>query len=180
MTKFPRIVLSCSLLGIALVWVTACASIETGQLTTHTSKPTLVDPRADNREVLTDFIPGLVVTMEVDSQGASLTDAQVMMIPNISPRRQEGELVSIIGLSGGKPVTSIQVTDQRINVEEERGIVIEDKRTLHAALPLPQRIDSLELRIPGAKQPFRFDVGERVDSFCRKFPQTNLCSKPLD
>ena len=180
MIKFPRIVLRCSLLGIALAWVAACASIETGQLTTNTSEPTLLDARADNREVLADLILGLVATIEIDGQVATLTDAQVMMIPNIFPRRQEGELVSIIGLSGGKPVTSIQVPDQRLNVEEEKGIVIQDKRTLHAALPLPQRIDSLELRIPGAKQPFRFDVGERVDSFCRKFPQTNLCSKPLD
>lgn len=164
-----------TLLSIAALAVAACASMEPGRLTAETSAPKPVDPRADNELVTAGQVTGLVVTLKIDGARVELADARVMMIPKGIERRQVGELVNLAGLSGGQTVTQVQIPDQRLNVEENRGIVILDRRTLQAALPLPRPIDELQVRLPGAEQPVRFSVGKEIAAFCRQHPKQDLC-----
>jgi len=155
-----------------------CASAGPGQLHTQTSDPKAVDARADNERVLRGLTPGLVVTLEIDGEKVSLADAQVLMIPQSKPRLQPGELITLTGTSQGKAVSSVEVPDQRLNVQESQGLVILEKRTIAAALPLPARIDTLEVRLPG-KAGQRLDVRDSIEAFCKTYPQAPLCRPGL-
>lgn len=176
--QFSRTALRRALIGLAGIAVAACASMQPGRITAQTSSPKPVDPRIDNEAVLAELTPGLVFTLEIDGLRVRLANAKVMMIPRREPRRPAGELVSVTGLSGGQPVTQVQVPDQRLNVEEGKGIVILEKRTLEAALPLPRRIDALEVMMAGAERPQRFDVTKAVRDFCRNYPKSGTCRAP--
>jgi hypothetical protein len=164
-----------TLISLAVLALSACASMEPGRLTTETSTPRLVDARADNAAVMADQVAGLVVTLKIDDSRVELADSRVMMIPKGTARRQEGELITLAGLSGGRTVTQIQVPDQRLNVEENKGIVILGQRTVQAALPLPAPIDELQVLLPGAEQPVRISVGKEIAAFCREHPKHDLC-----
>lgn len=164
-------------LMLALV-VVSCASTKPGRLSTHTSAPKPVDAVADNAQLLSQFTPGLVIILEISDNTTSLVDARIALVPRSTVRRQEGELIKITGLSNGTRVSSVAVPDQRINVEEEKGLVILDKRTLTATLPLPRKIDTLEVQLPGDVAPSLFNIRKQIDSFCRKFTETEFCVKP--
>ena len=169
---------SANRVAAATIFVTslvACASTEPGRLTSSTSDPKPVDAAVDNAPVLAQLAPGLVITLEINDNTPTLVDARVALIPITAPRREEGELVRVTGLSNGKPVSSIAVPDQRVYVEEGVGLSVLTKRSLTLALPLPQRIDSLEVQLPGEEAPSRFDVSQTVDGFCKDYPKEALC-----
>jgi hypothetical protein len=159
----------------AVLAVAGCASLEPGRMSAETSAPMPVDPRADNEVVLAGQTAALVVTLDIDGAQVTLADSRILMIPKRTERRAEGDLVTLDGLRGGQTVTRVVIPDQRLNVEENGGIVVLDKRTLQAALPLPRPIDELQVRLPGAEQPVRIAVGKEIATFCRKHPQQNLC-----
>jgi hypothetical protein len=174
--NFPRTFVLLAALGLAAcALLAACASMEPGRLTAETSGTKPVDPRVDNEKVLTGQVTGLIVTLKIDGQRVELTDVRVMMIPKGMERRQEGELVTLAGLSGGQTVTRVEIPDQRLNIEENRGIVILEQRTLQAALPLPRPIEELQVLLPGADQPVRFQVGKEIAEFCNQYPKQDLC-----
>lgn len=165
--------------AILLTGLVACASAEPGRLTSQTSDPKPVDAVTDNAPVLTQLAPGLVITLEISDNTPTLVDARVALLPLTAPRREEGELVHVMGLSNGKPVSSTAVPDQRVYVEEGVGLGVLTTRTLTLALPLPQRIDSLEVQLPGEAAPSRFDVSRTVDSFCKDYPKEALCREAV-
>lgn len=53
------------------------------------------------------------------------------------------------------------------------------QRRLTLALPLPQRIDSLEVQLPGEEAPSRFDVSRIVSGFCKAYPKESLCREAV-
>jgi hypothetical protein len=152
-----------------------CASLEPGRMNAETSKPTPVDPRADNEVVIAGQTPALIVTLNIDGAEVTLSDSRVLMVPMRAERRPDGDLVTLDGLSQGQVVTQVVISDQRLNVEENGGIVLLDQRTLQAALPLPRPIDELQVRLPDVEQPVRIAVGREIAIFCRKNPQQSLC-----
>lgn len=152
-----------------------CASMKHDQASTRTSDPMPVDAKADNAVVLKQLTAGLLIVLDINGDMPSLTEAHVVMVPESVTLKQEGEFISITGLSSGKAVSSIQVPDQRLNVQENVGLVYLDKRTISATLPLPALIDSIEIRLPGKASPRRFKVVEQIDSYCRKNPRSDLC-----
>lgn len=152
-----------------------CASMKHEQSSTRTSDPIPVDPKADNAVVLKQLTAGLLIVLDIDEDTPSLTEAHVAMVPESVARKQEGEFISITGLSSGKAVSSIQVPDQRLNVQENGGLVYLDKRTISATLPLPVRIDIIEIQLPGKASPRRFKVVDQIDGYCRKNPRSDLC-----
>ena len=165
-----------------LLLTLGCTSRGPGELRTHTSKPRPVDPRADNARVLSGLVPGLVVALDIDGEEISLEYAQVFMVPQSKPRRQEGELITLTGMSQGKAVSSLKVSDHRLVVQESfkeqerKGrIVIPKKRSVTAALPLPVRIDTLEVRLPGKAEPARLNVRKAIEEFCNSYRQMSLC-----
>lgn len=72
-------------------------------------------------------------------------------------------------------VTQIRVSDQRMNIEEGRGLVILEQRTLPVALPLPHPIEEIYVQLPGAEQPVQISVGEEIAAFCKQYPKHALC-----
>jgi hypothetical protein len=120
---------------------------------------------------------GLVVTMKIDGDRVELTDSQIMLIPKAIARQQTGEQITLVGLRGGETVTQVRIPDQRLNIQEKRGVVVLEQRTLQAALPLPAPIDELLVQLPGAEQPVRFPIAKTISTFCRKHPKQDLCRK---
>jgi hypothetical protein len=149
-------------------------------MTPQTSNPEPVDPMVDNTGLQEQLSPSLVVTIELDGDTATLLDARVLMTRATMPRRTEGEQVILRGFSAGQQVSTVAVPDQRLNVEEGGGLVMQEKRTLTAALPMPQRIDAIEVLVPGAAEATRLDVSEEVSSFCRTYPNTEGCQRGPD
>lgn len=107
--------------AIIITGLVACASTEPGRLTSRTSDPKPVDAAVDNAPVLGQLVPGLVITLEINGNTPTLVDARVALIPLSAPRREEGELVRVTGVSNGRPVSRAAVSDQRVYVEEGVG-----------------------------------------------------------
>jgi hypothetical protein len=162
------------------VGLVACASAEPGRMTAETSSPQPLDAAADNAELMQDLAPSLVLTIEVDGDTATLLDARVLMMRATAPRHSEGEQVVLRGLSAGQPVSTVAVPDQKLNVQEGGGLVMQERRTLTAAIPMPQRLDAVEVLIPGAAAASRLDVREQVSSFCRQYATSEGCERGPD
>lgn len=157
-----------------------CASEEPGRVTVQTSEPRPVDAAADNAEVLRQLTPGLLLTLEIDGTAVTLLDVQMALVPNLPARRQEGELITVTGLSGSERVSRAQVPDQRLNVEEQGGLVVLEQRQLTIALPLPRRIDAVEVQLSGEAPPTRLDVRRQLADLCAENPRVKLCAPPLE
>lgn len=158
----------------------ACASAEPSRMTAETSAPVAVDAAADNAHILKQLEPSLLVVVEIDGDRASLVEGRVLSVRSAGSPRREGELVTIRGLRDGELVGEAQVDDQRLNIEEGRGLVILEKRVLTAAVPMPQRIDTVEVVVPGVEGVSQLDVRSIVESFCRGYPNTRPCSTSLE
>jgi hypothetical protein len=97
-----------------------------------------------------------------------------MQVPRVVRSSQWGELISVSGLRGRERVSTILVSDGRVNVQEGVGIVLREQRTLNVALPTPSRIDSIEIALPG--QPAQtFNVARFFERVCRDQPQAQFC-----
>ena len=164
------------ILIFTFITITGCASKGPGVLTSNTSKPVSVDASEDNSKILSGLTPGLVLLIKVSDGTASLVDSYVAMVPVSTPRRQEGELINILGLSSGVVVTETTTPDQSVKVEENKGIVKVAEQTLTTTLPLPQQIDTVQIKLPGVEEPQSFEVGKQVRKFCKEYPNTDICS----
>lgn len=146
----------------------------------ETSKPKPVDPREDNAWILKALVPTLVVTLQIRGTEVQLAHAQIVMAPDIKARRQEAqELIGLTGIRKDQKVTSVKIPDERINVLEKKGLVIMRERTITASVPLPERIDSLRVQLPGADNDVNLDVHQVVDDFCRAYDRMVIC-QPID
>lgn len=135
-----------------------------------------VDAAADNRAVIGDVTPGIVMRLEIDGKNVQLHDVELIVVPRQPPARDAaGERVLVTGWRGQQRISVVSVADQRINVLEGVGIVIRDQRTLNVALPTPQRIDRVEVTLPGMTVPQQFAVGQVFDRACQQQPGGDLC-----
>ena len=161
----------------AVVALSACASSGPGEMTTRTSEPVAVDADADNARLMAGLEPQMVVTLEVDGTTARLIDARVLMVRRSSRAAVAGQdHVVVRGLRADQVISETKIPDQRINTEHDAGLVIVEKRQLAGAVPLPQRIDTLEVMVPGAADAVTFNVDQVISSFCKDNSQFELCS----
>ncbi len=158
----------------------ACASQGPGRMTERTSEPRPVDVAADNKELLDQLTPGLLVSLAVDGSTVSLVEARVAMVPKEEQRRREGQLVIVEGWSGSVRIAAVAAPDQRLQVLEGSGLVELDRRTLDLALPLTRPIDALLVRLPAADAAVRMDLGSTFADHCAKQPRSPLCSTAPD
>jgi hypothetical protein len=129
-----------------------------------------------NRAVIGQVTPGLVMRLEIDGQTVRMHDPELVLIPRRSSTRSAGnETVLVTGWRGREQVSSVTVSDQRINVQENVGIVIQEQRSLVVALPAPRRLDRVEVSLPGATAPQAFSVGEVFERVCAQNPSADLC-----
>jgi len=160
----------------AVLALSACASSGPGKMTTRTSEPAAVNADEDNARLMAGLEPQMVVTLEVDGTTARLIDARVLMVRGNKRAAVAGQdHVVVRGLSAGQAISETKIPDQRINTEHDAGLVIVEKRQLAGALPLPRRIDTLEVMVPGAADAVTFDVGQAIGSFCKDNSQFELC-----
>jgi hypothetical protein len=146
------------------------------EMQVETSKPKPVDPKIDNSKVRKSLVATLVVTIDIRDTKVSLRDLQVVMAPRPYQRREEKEeLVVVTGISKGRRVSSVRIPDQRVNVEENKGLVIMKNRTVTAMLPLPKKIDHVEVTLPGDAKGTLLDVHETIDQFCKAHPRLPVC-----
>lgn len=147
-------------------------------MTEKTSDPKPVDPQVDNAMVLNSLIISLAVTFDINDTKVKLRNLQIVKAPPRHKRREENEeIIVVTGTRKGKKVSSVQVPDERVNVEEKKGLVIMKKRTITALVPLPKRIDHVKIVLPGQQESIApsFDVHTIIDQFCNANPQISLC-----
>jgi hypothetical protein len=121
----------------------------------------------DNRAVIGDVTPGIVMRLEIDGTKVDLRDAELILLPRQSPARgRDGERILVTGWRGLQQVSAVSVADQRVNIQEGVGIVIREQRTVSVALPTPRRIDRVEVTLPGTTVAQQFAVTELFDRAC--------------
>src|SRR5262245_28038640 len=165
---------------LAVFVISACigTSSSSATMTEKTSDPKPVDPQIDNSMVLNSLITSLVVTFDINDTKVKLRNLQIVKAPPRYKGREENEeIIVVIGTRKGKKVGSVQVPDERVNVEEKKGLVIMKKRTITALVPLPKRIDHVKIVLPGQQENLApsFDVHTIIDKFCNANPQISLC-----
>ena len=168
------------LLAVALLTAIGCASKGPTVQNVYTTKPEPIDAVADNEAMLSMLVPGLVVGLDIKGEEISVVFKRIMMIPKLNPRREGNELITVTGLQEGKVLATVQVPDLRLTVREgfgktEGALLIMERRTVTAALPLPARIDMLEVRLPGNPKPMRQDLRETFDQYCTSNRESILC-----
>jgi len=172
MTMTFRTISCCLCVGTSILISLDCERIASGE-------PHAESSRGEN--VFPALIPSLIVKLLIDDDKVSLKHIQVVMTPRRQPRPLIAGLITLTGLRDGQSVTTVQVSDARINIEEQHGLVIMTKREVIGALPLPKRIDSLDIRLPGRTKPAFLTVQEGMsvqgttDEFCRSYGQMPLC-----
>jgi hypothetical protein len=154
-----------------------CASSEPGEVTEETSMAQVIDPAADNQAVLSGLITGLVMTVNIDGGAVTLTDIRVARIPAVPEPQERADAVTISGFHAGQLVSSTAVADQRMNAEENGGLVTLSMQSLAVALPLPHAIDNIEVLPPGASQPTRIDVRKTLRGYCKESKQDPICAE---
>ncbi len=181
MKQPPSRLVHVSLLSaVFLMAMIGCATKVPAEPRTSTTPPALVDEATDNRVLLSMLVPGLVVGLNIKGEEISTVFTRIMMIPKPNPRREGSELITVTGLREGKVLATVQVSDLRLTVREgfreaEGALLIMERRTVTAALPLPARIDMLEVRLPGNREPMRQDLRETFDRHCTADRQSILC-----
>ncbi len=181
MKQLPSCAVRVSLLSaVALMAMMGCATKGPAEPRSSTTSPVPVDETIDNRVLLSSLVPGLVVGFDIKGEDISTVFTQIMMIPKSNPRREGSELITVTGLREGRVLATVQVPDLRIMVREgfgtaEGALLIMERRTVTAALPLPARIDMLEVRLPGTPAPMRQDLRETFDRHCASNRQSMLC-----
>lgn len=105
-----------------------------------------------------------------------LRDAELVALPlKPSARENDGRRFLVTGWRGEEKVSEVLVADQRINIQENVGVVTEERRTLSVALPTPRRIDRVEVTLPGSRTVQRFPVAEVFERACAGQPSSELC-----
>lgn len=166
-------------ISICFIYLTAsaCASDHYKELTAATSDPVAVDHAVDNKVVMENLETGLVATLRINGANISITKLQIRMIPRTDKLPNQGELITIKGLSNGKTVTEIKTPDTRLNVQENKGIVFLEKRTIAFALPMPQFIDTLEVTIPATGKTKKLSISKQLSKLCKKHKKLKECSR---
>jgi hypothetical protein len=172
-------------LALIPVLVTSCASEEPQSAVAQAREVRPVDPDTDNRAVTSQLTPGLVIQLEIDRNTVRLADAQLVLVPRQTRQGREGERVIVSGWRGGQQVTTVSIPDQRINSQENVGIVIREQRTLSVALPLPP--GSRRSRSPCRAGSLSASTSRRSSTACVKASPARSCvvdarpwRRPLD
>ena len=165
----------CLILAAVSFLLAGCASRGSQTALAQVRESGPVDPIADNRIVVGQLMPGLVMQLHIDHDAIRLSDPKLILVPRQPPDPGDGEKVVVSGWRDGERVTTTAIPDQRINAQENAGTVILEQRTLHVALPTPRRIDVVEVAMPGIGEPRRFSVAFVYDRVCRGKPRLEFC-----
>jgi hypothetical protein len=135
-----------------------------------------VDAAKDNRAVVERMVPTVILQLEVDGNTVQLRDAELVLLPRkSSARERDSRNILVTGWRGEERISDVSVADQRINIQENVGVVMEDRRTLNVALPAPRRVDRVEVTLPGSATVQRFPVAEVFEHVCVSQPRSELC-----
>lgn len=153
-----------------------CASRVPQTAVAQRTQERAVDAAEDNRAVVDQMTPTVVMQLEVDGNTVQLRDMELVLLPRkSSARERDSRKILVTGWRGKEQVSEASVADQRINIQENVGVVIEDRRTLNVALPTPRRIDRVEVTLPGSTTAQRFPVAEVFERACVSQPGSELC-----
>ena len=162
--------------ALLILLLAGCASKIPQTAVAQPRQTQAVDAADDNRAVLGQLLPGLIMRLEIDGTTVQLRDPELVLVPRQpAARGTDSERVLVTGWRGREQVSGVSVANQRINVQENVGIVILEQRTLNVALPTPRRIDRVEVTLPGTTAPQQFSVAEVFDRACREQPGSELC-----
>jgi len=167
------------LVGSWVVLVEAgCASTSAEYpITERTSKPLPVSSIDDNGPVLRQLVPSLVLTLHIREQRVELTEGVVRLTPPVSGRRFEEGTMRLQGWRDGQLISTLVVPDERLNVQEGKGLVVLDERQVVAALAVPVRLDTVTVQL-GPEQPEqKLDVRTIFEGFCKEFPRSIVCRR---
>ena len=156
------------------------------QITVSEERPVADTEDIFNVSMHAALTPGLVVTVRVAPTGIELQSARMMLVPK-SPRRDPttGDRIIIRLLGNESIVSEVIVHDPAVAfVEGPGGAARREARTVSVALPMPTRVDSLEVGVAAsidltARESKIFEVSRIVNEYCAQAEGTAACRPPV-
>jgi hypothetical protein len=158
------------------------------------SQPEPVDPAADvvNLAARSELTIGMVMEIRITSGGPELMNIGIMQVRK-SPRgatigagtqearrdeRAQGHWVTIEAYSKGALVSRTAVSDPELIAVEGTGLTQLKERTVYASVPMPRRVDTIEITATAGGEAKRIDVSKVVDHYCNSAPNERACHSP--
>lgn len=150
-------------------------------------KVVLVEPRPVaesqdevNTRVLAETANGLALSLTIDGSTVRLDAATAARVPRRQARstREEGDLVTLTGLSSGRVVATTVVPDAVLNASEGDGLVRLARRQIAAVLVADVPIDTLQVSAPATAASATLDVRPAYARLCEAAPNHDWCPKP--
>jgi len=163
------------MLSLAGLIIAACTSPSYTDIRSNTTKPVAVNASKDNSVVLENLETGLIATLVIDGDKLTIIEPLIRRIPKANKTRKEGETVTIRGMSDGKTIAEIHVPDNRLNIQEHKGIILLDKRTISFSLPLPTMIDSIEITMSSTGKSKMINLSKQLYKLCKKHRKLAVC-----
>jgi hypothetical protein len=175
---------------LALAGATHAQSVATdnnGPAASDGGKAVLIEPRplaeADdpvNARVLADTANGLALSLTLDGTTVRLDGAVPARVPRRQARttREDGDLVTVTGLSGGRVVATTVVPDAVLNASEGTGLVRVSRRQVSVVLVSATPIDTIQVSAPATAASATLDVRAAYARLCEVAPQHEQCPRP--
>jgi hypothetical protein len=159
---------------------------QTGNETSVAGPPTASDggkaellpprPLADaddtlNQRVATQTVDGLVIVLTIDEANITLDSVELARVI----RNTAGDQVKVVGLSGGREISTTVVPDTVLNASEDTGLVRTVKRQISVALAADQPLDAVRVEAPATSASALLDVRGAYARICEADPRSKWC-----
>ncbi|HMM65940.1 MAG TPA: hypothetical protein PKC03_03270 [Dokdonella sp.] len=166
---------------------------QTGNETSVAGPPTASDggkaellpprPLADaddtlNQRVATQTVDGLVIVLTIDEANITLDSVELARVPRRQARairNTAGDQVKVVGLSGGREISTTVVPDTVLNASEDTGLVRTVKRQISVALAADQPLDAVRVEAPATSASALLDVRGAYARICEADPRSKWC-----
>lgn len=183
-----RAVLTASLITLAsAAHAQSATTADNGPAASDGGKAVLIEPRplaeADdpvNARVLAETANGLALSLTLDGATVRLDSAVPARVPRRQARstREDGDLVTVTGLSGGRVVATTVVPDAVLNASEGTGLVRLTRRQVAVVLVSAAPIDTIQVSAPATAASATLDVRAAYARLCEAAPQHEQCPRP--
>ena len=179
--------------AIACSVAALCSGCMTPKVTDAVVKPTItttapkrISASEDSfsKAMLSNLAPGLIAVVHVTPAKIELIQAYIMLTPNFTQHVEgRGDRIVAKLSTEGAQVIETTVNDPTVAIEENldgRGpphgrTVRTDDRSVAVALPIPRRVDTLDVTVTATGQTARFDVSRLLRAYCAEAPQVPSC-----
>lgn len=180
------LVMTASLMALAAGARAQSVAADNAPAASDGGKAVLIEPRplaeSDdpvNARVLAETANGLALSLTIDGASVRLEAAVAARVPRRQARtaREDADVVTVTGLSGGRVVATTVVPDAVLNASEGSGLVRVARRQLAVVLVSEAPIDTIQVSAPATAASATLDVRAAYARLCEAAPEHPQCPR---